>query len=183
MEKTRLYIVLTAMPLSDRLRLNAFLKANYKNAAQENLLLALFTSIEKEKIINRRNIWTQIYAAEPYNDVKLRLLCSDLLHSVENFLITQSTNAQRWERERHLADYFIKNSNAKLAHFYHNAMLLEKKNSQQRDLIYFYHTLLDNETNLLLQDLADTPTFDLNQTDIDINKTFALAGRYGLLGF
>ena len=123
MEKTRLYEVLISMPLSDRLRLNAFLKANYKNAVQEILLLTLLSSIEKEKIISRRNIWVQIYATEPYSDANLRLLCSDLLHSVEDFLITQSTNALRWERERHLVDYFIKNPNAKLAHFYPNAML------------------------------------------------------------
>jgi hypothetical protein len=175
-EKTRLYAVLVAIPSADHSALIVFIKQNSRKADVHLIFLGfLLDAIAQKQVLTRTEVWIKLYAAEPYNDVKLRLLCSDLLHSVEAFVLQESTDTQMWERDRRLCAYFIKHSAAKLANFYHTAMLVEKKKFKHRDLTFFYHSLLENETNLQLQDLLDTPTFDLIQIDLDLDKTFVLA--------
>ncbi|MEY4926706.1 MAG: hypothetical protein RI894_1142 [Bacteroidota bacterium] len=174
--KTRLWAVLSAIPQKDQKQVQRFVKGDSKaeNSEIGVLLYTLFRYINAQKCPSRPKLWAKIAHEEPYNAVKLRRTCSDLLHRVENWLILQQLDSQVWEREKLLCSYFTKESSAKLGLFYQNATILAKKKYIYRNVTYYYEVLLEDEMNLALQLMVDTPIFDLQTVDNNLTVAFVL---------
>ena len=177
LDKTRLWQVLATIPKNKQRQVQAFVAGTSTDKETDLLALlrVLFISMEMDTINTRPQIWGQVWQHALYDEVKLRRSCSDLLHRVENWVLLQRVNAQSWERERLLCNYFTTISEAKLATFYYNAILEQKKKFPHRDLTYYYGNLLDDETGLNLQDMLDAQIFDHQKTEQNIDAAFVLA--------
>lgn len=175
--KTRLWQLLETVPQKKQTQLVNFIRSDTVGTAGDlfRLLQVLLWCINKKKCPSRPRLWTKIARnEEPYNEIKLRRNCSNLLHRVENWLILQHIESQEWERERVLCQYFINQSDAKIATFYHNATILAKNNYFYKNMTFYYKALNDDETTLDLQTLIDTPIFDLRSVDKNLTTAFVL---------
>ncbi|MEY4926074.1 MAG: hypothetical protein RI894_510, partial [Bacteroidota bacterium] len=176
MKKTKIWAILQAIPPKEHKALIAFVtnRVALKQANICDLLHLLLRYIAAEKDISRAETYTQIWQNTTYNDVVLRLACSDLVEKVEDFLVLQAVDMEKGERERKLSFYFLKNAEGELANQYHNKLSQEKQENTVQGTDYFYADLIDCERYFEIQELLDLRNFDVEGIDKNLDKAFTV---------
>ncbi|MEM6397197.1 MAG: hypothetical protein AAF741_12685 [Bacteroidota bacterium] len=77
---------------AERKRLFEFLSSPYFNKREELLRLAELVPQNRQDHLDKRELWRGVYPDLPFDDVKYRLLKSDLLKIIDEFLIQESAS-------------------------------------------------------------------------------------------
>ena len=126
MKNTKIYNVLQNFNKYEQNRLRKFLKSPYFNSDQKiielfELMIKRINGTSKREFL-KEDIWNKLIPKTPYNDVRFRKYCSDLLKNVESFLafehvsndkITKTNltlESIRKRRIEHLYNAYIRNS-------------------------------------------------------------------------
>ena len=97
MEKSRLISVFNTLSKQELRELRKFVRSPYFN--QQEMLVRFFdylvaSKLETQVIPSKEKVFQKLFPNQEFNDVKIRLLMSDLHKLIENFLICQKTFEQ-----------------------------------------------------------------------------------------
>ncbi|MEM1322695.1 MAG: hypothetical protein AAGG75_20690, partial [Bacteroidota bacterium] len=143
MYKNKLYSILTHFDKIEQNRLRKYLISPYFN--RNETLVALFDLLivhinkQKERELDKMEVWKHLFQDSAYDDVRYRKLFSDLLKLVEGFLAHQVYD----ENPIHMATYLIEAvGRKKMERLYNSTMKTARRLSKQQFFkpanYYFY---------------------------------------------
>lgn len=145
MKDSKSYIALSALNIYELNRFKKFIHSPYFNVNQN--LIKLFELYNDEirfensdqVQLTKEYVWTYVFPAETYNDVKLRKLNSDFLRLLEQFLAQE----QFQNNPLHRANYLLKALSAKqIETLYKSSISTARRLSNQqldRTASYYYY--------------------------------------------
>src|SRR5690625_121552 len=93
MNKTKVYQLIHALSETDRTKISSILHSASENKPTLHFsryqLITDHLSGNKNKKLNRHQIWTILYPDQPIKDSTLRKLCADLVNTLELAFATQ----------------------------------------------------------------------------------------------
>jgi hypothetical protein len=151
MTDSKLYSVLTHFDKVEQNRLRKYVRSPYFNVNEVlmgflDLLFAHINANGKAGELTKEFIWSQLYDAESFNDVRFRKLSSDLLKLIEDFLAQEKYEKDDLQKSSNLlaaigdkrieklhksamksAGEYLNQRDEKPAEFYYSQYLIEKK--------------------------------------------------------
>ena len=143
MHNSKIYSVLQYFDKIEQNRLRKYIVSPYFN--KNEALIQLFERLVRD--INRPNgieltkekTWSELYADKPYDDVRFRKLCSDLLKLVEGFLAQEEYQKDSMHQANFLMEAVIKRKLSKLFQTCINTSNRLSKKYPFRAAEYFHH--------------------------------------------
>jgi len=111
MKNNLLFQVLEKLPKKERLQLKRFVSSPFFNTSDKlsTVLIYLINCLKKGKIPTKNLLFQEVFGPTAiYNDHKVRLLLSDLLKIVEDYLVYQEIKGSKASRNVALSCYYRK---------------------------------------------------------------------------
>lgn len=142
MYNSKLYAILQHFDKYEQNRCRKYLQSPYFNRSEE--LVTLFEIFIKNinkgsnKGLERETIWKKLQTTKPYDDVRFRKYCSDLLKLIEGYLAQEIYETHKIEKSINLIDAVGKR---KLEKLYESSIRSARKNIKQlheRSATYYF---------------------------------------------
>lgn len=173
MNKTKIYQVLKKFNSHEINRLEKFIISPFFNSNEKvsHLFQTLYNHFKfsNPKELEKDQIWSKLYK-KPYDDVKFRKLCSDLLKLVERYFTQIAFEASPEEQNQFLIQELIKRNEEKLfsTALSRSKVQLSRTNERSSSFFYNQYKLGANKFSLSTEfDLKTQKTKDGMGTNIE----------------
>ncbi|MCB9275827.1 MAG: hypothetical protein H6564_17405 [Lewinellaceae bacterium] len=186
MYNSKLYSILEHFDKYEQNRCRKYIQSPYFNRSDE--LMALFEIFldainnKDPNILEKDRIWEGIQPDKPYDDVRFRKYCSDLLKLVEGFLAQQTYENRPLQQATYLMEAVGKK---KVPELYSSAMRTARRLSEKqpyRSATYYYHQYSIEQNYYYLTEFETKRSDRTNIEDIANNlDVFYLAEKLRIL--
>ncbi|MEO7176280.1 MAG: hypothetical protein ABIV51_10290 [Saprospiraceae bacterium] len=156
MRDSKVYISITYLNVTERNKLDKFVRSPYFNSNES--IVKLYTILENDvrvkpsEDLEKAEVWSHIMGKEDYDDLRFRRLCSDLLRLVEKFLSQEVFE----DNTLHQASYLMEAvSSKKMEKMYNGAIKTARRLSQQQYYksadYYFYQYQIEKKLFIINQ--------------------------------
>ncbi len=186
MINTKVYAILEYMSKLEQNKFQKFVLSPYFNKSEElvslaNALLGHINSGSK-KDMDKELLWKQLVPKKPYDDVRFRKFCSDLLKLAEDFFVLEMLESNPLHKATYLMEAVGKK---KMQRLFNSSMRSARRYSDQQqhqsaDYFYFQYNIEKNYYNLTDSDSKRTEKTNIEDIILNLDY-FYLAEKLRLL--